>query len=82
MKSTEFKFLMHPKKFEIILKELNNSKDAFTKVNGDTYQKYITIILNDELNKNQKENILNSNNIEESLKLLDIYKINYSCEMT
>ena len=82
MKNKQLKFLMHPKTFKTILKELKGLKDDFAKVNGDTYQKYITIILDDLLDDNQKANILKLEDDNESLKLLDSYDIYYSCELT
>lgn len=76
------KYLMNPKVFKLIMRDLTHLKNDFTKINGNTYQEYITIILKNELNEKQKDNILNSSTEEEAIKLLDIYKINYSNEMT
>ena len=51
---------------------------GFTRANGDTYQKHITIILEKELNNEQREVILATTNIENSLNLLTKYEIDYS----
>ena len=75
-------FLMHPSVFKLISKELTNMKEEFVKINGDTYQKYIIIILDNILTFEQKEEILQSKNDEDALKLLDKFNIQYSCEMT
>ena len=70
-------FLMHPNVF----KQLSNV-EGFSNVNGDTYQKYITIILDKSLNDKQKEEILNCKTDENALKLLTNFNIPYSSEMT
>jgi len=68
---------MHPNVF----KQLSNV-EGFSNVNGDTYQKYITIILDKSLNNKQKEEILNCNTVENALNLLTNFNIPYSSEMT
>ena len=73
---------MHPNVFKLITKELRNLRDDFAKINGDTYQKYITIILDKKLTEEQKQEIIKSKTDEDALKLLDTFKISYSCEMT
>jgi hypothetical protein len=45
---------------------------GFTDMNGDTYQKHIILILGDSLSSETKEKIMNSQSVEEALKLIDI----------
>jgi mannitol/fructose-specific phosphotransferase system IIA component (Ntr-type) len=68
---------MHPSVFKQLSKV-----GGFSNVNGDTYQKHITIILDKSLNDKQIEEILNCKTDEEALELLKTFKIPYSSEMT
>ena len=45
---------------------------GFTDMNGETYQKHIIIILGEFLSNEVKEKILNTDNIEEALKLINV----------
>ena len=51
---------------------------GFTTANGKSYQEHITIILDKNLNNEQKTNILNTNDITNALNLLNDYEIKYS----
>ena len=82
MENKQLTFLMHPKVFKLIMRDLHKLKEEFVKVNGDTYQKYITIMLGEKLTSEQKEEILKSQSDEESAELLNKFNINFSSEMT
>ena len=45
---------------------------GFTEMNGNTYQKYIILILGDSLSAEIKSKILDCQSIDEALKLINI----------
>ena len=51
---------------------------GFIDKNGKTYQEHITIIFEDNLTNNQKEEILATKEIPNALNLLHIYDIKYT----
>ena len=76
-------YLMNSKVFNLIINDFKkNLKEDFAKVNGNTYQEYLTIMLKDELKEEQKKSILLCETNEDAITLLKKYKINFSNEMT